>query len=440
MNRGSFIAGGILTLLALPIFSGNLPPTPDPGPPVPAVQAPAAEANAPAPPNGKTETERPADYAARILAMRARRAGELASTAEAFSYQFIANPSLNLALAQYGAAEDKYNTHPWNGVFSDYLEGIHDALPELDDAVFFDADEGDRIPLTMTDSLTRDVRRPIRQAILAPALEGAGKAVWDAIPFPRAGETDRAPRFPALLCARLVKNLYTGKPIGVLVLILDPDRLERTVTGSAWDESDGQAPKADFTVLVDGRGLVLAAPDPAMIGRRAAEIAPGMEDILRRRERGDAAGSGESVREGRRILIVFSKVPDREWILVSILPQTRRGVFPAPQLLGAAALVLGSGVFWVGRRKRSGRAVPAIFPEGRPPSWFGALSPRERRILLLMASGKSNKEIAQLLDLREQTVKNYLHSVYARIGVQDRVSATLLVERAGLSLPTERKS
>lgn len=60
------------------------------------------------------------------------------------------------------------------------------------------------------------------------------------------------------------------------------------------------------------------------------------------------------------------------------------------------------------------------------------LSEREREILSLLAIGKSNKEIASELGLREQTVKNYLHNIYKKLGVQDRVSATRFAIRADM--------
>lgn len=53
------------------------------------------------------------------------------------------------------------------------------------------------------------------------------------------------------------------------------------------------------------------------------------------------------------------------------------------------------------------------------------LTPREREILQLIAQGKSNREIGECLFLSEKTVKNNLIFIFRKLGVKDRVQATL---------------
>jgi DNA-binding NarL/FixJ family response regulator len=60
------------------------------------------------------------------------------------------------------------------------------------------------------------------------------------------------------------------------------------------------------------------------------------------------------------------------------------------------------------------------------------LTSREVDILRLIASGRSNKEIANDLSLTEGTVKGYVSNVLAKLGVQDRTQAALLAVREGL--------
>jgi len=60
------------------------------------------------------------------------------------------------------------------------------------------------------------------------------------------------------------------------------------------------------------------------------------------------------------------------------------------------------------------------------------LTAREVDILKLIASGRSNKEIANDLSLTEGTVKGYVSNVLAKLGVQDRTQAALLAVREGL--------
>ncbi len=54
------------------------------------------------------------------------------------------------------------------------------------------------------------------------------------------------------------------------------------------------------------------------------------------------------------------------------------------------------------------------------------LSGRESEVLALVAQGSSNREIADLLGISSETVKSYLQSAFAKLGVNDRTSAALL--------------
>lgn len=53
------------------------------------------------------------------------------------------------------------------------------------------------------------------------------------------------------------------------------------------------------------------------------------------------------------------------------------------------------------------------------------LSPREIEVLKLIAKGKSNREIAELLYISEKTVKNHLTNIFRKIDVSDRTQAAL---------------
>ncbi len=62
-----------------------------------------------------------------------------------------------------------------------------------------------------------------------------------------------------------------------------------------------------------------------------------------------------------------------------------------------------------------------------------ALSEREIEILRLVATGASNKQIAQQLVISTNTVKVHLRNIFAKIGVASRTEATVYAIRAGLS-------
>lgn len=53
------------------------------------------------------------------------------------------------------------------------------------------------------------------------------------------------------------------------------------------------------------------------------------------------------------------------------------------------------------------------------------LTDRERTILRLIAGGYSNKEISELLDITDGTVKNHISNLLSKLGVRDRTRAVL---------------
>jgi DNA-binding NarL/FixJ family response regulator len=61
------------------------------------------------------------------------------------------------------------------------------------------------------------------------------------------------------------------------------------------------------------------------------------------------------------------------------------------------------------------------------------LSNRERGVLALMASGATNKEIAERLYLSPHTVKEHTSALYRKLGVRNRAEAVQRAERLGLS-------
>ncbi|MGA7567597.1 MAG: response regulator transcription factor [Terriglobales bacterium] len=60
------------------------------------------------------------------------------------------------------------------------------------------------------------------------------------------------------------------------------------------------------------------------------------------------------------------------------------------------------------------------------------LSPREKEVLLLLVAGRSNKEIAQTLDITEATVKSHVSTILMRLGVEDRTQAVVTALQRGL--------
>lgn len=60
------------------------------------------------------------------------------------------------------------------------------------------------------------------------------------------------------------------------------------------------------------------------------------------------------------------------------------------------------------------------------------LSPRELAVLSLMVSGRSNKEIAQELQIGEESIKTHSKSLFHKLGVADRTQAVIEAIRHGI--------
>jgi len=71
---------------------------------------------------------------------------------------------------------------------------------------------------------------------------------------------------------------------------------------------------------------------------------------------------------------------------------------------------------------------------------FDYLSRREQEVLLQLAKGYSNKEIADNLFIAEQTVKNHVSVIYSKLGVHDRVQALRLALEAGFDIQSDHRS
>lgn len=91
----------------------------------------------------------------------------------------------------------------------------------------------------------------------------------------------------------------------------------------------------------------------------------------------------------------------------------------AEELLLALRLVSDGGDSFDGRHPKR-------------PSGQSALSPRERQVLELVASGATNREIASTLGLGGETVKTLLARTFAKLGARKRAEAVSAAHARGL--------
>jgi DNA-binding NarL/FixJ family response regulator len=107
------------------------------------------------------------------------------------------------------------------------------------------------------------------------------------------------------------------------------------------------------------------------------------------------------------------------------------------ELLGAIRTVAsGDAIVAPSATRRLLEHVASALP-GAPgeDARLAALSDRERAILLEVARGRSNAEIAAALHIAEPTVKTYLGRLRAKLDVRDRVQLVILAYDSGLVAP-----
>jgi two-component system nitrate/nitrite response regulator NarL len=106
----------------------------------------------------------------------------------------------------------------------------------------------------------------------------------------------------------------------------------------------------------------------------------------------------------------------------------------APRLIAKSIRKVYEGEIWLDANTTAAvirqfampaETAPAAGVDGKAPQGRAHLSQRELEIIVLVAHGYKNKEIAEQLFITEQTVKNHLRNVFDKLGVSDRLELAL---------------
>ncbi|MGD9582066.1 MAG: response regulator [Lysobacterales bacterium] len=69
---------------------------------------------------------------------------------------------------------------------------------------------------------------------------------------------------------------------------------------------------------------------------------------------------------------------------------------------------------------------------------LASLTPQQLRVLVLVAEGRLNKQIADHLGIQERTVKAHLTSIFEKLGVRNRTQASALLHHLEIADPVRR--
>jgi DNA-binding NarL/FixJ family response regulator len=179
---------------------------------------------------------------------------------------------------------------------------------------------------------------------------------------------------------------------GFRSLLTGQDWVERYLSARTSDEAIELALRYEPQVaLVD---VLVGEDSGAALCQRLREVCPRTRVLLMARNGGLSAQSA-------RAAGAYGSVP-KDW--------------SAPDLAGAARMVaLGMTVF---------------APDRDQPG--ALLSERERQVLQLMASGATNREIAERLFLSPHTVKDHTSTLYRKVKAKNRADAIQRAQRLGL--------
>lgn len=201
--------------------------------------------------------------------------------------------------------------------------------------------------------------------------------------------------------------------------------------------------------MSEGELAVLVVEDDAMV-RGWVRLSLRSSEFRLAGEAEDAAAAvALCVRRAPDLLLVDYRLPDmvgtellrllrREGVAAPAVLMTangERGMNEAAREAGAQGTVLKTGkaeelLLALRLVADGGDSFDGRHP--RRPAGHGALSPRERQVLELVAAGATNREIAAALGVGDETVKTLLARTFAKLGVRRRAEAVSAAHARGL--------
>ncbi len=206
---------------------------------------------------------------------------------------------------------------------------------------------------------------------------------------------------------------------------------------------DHEVVRQGLVALLDRREALDVVAQAGTVAEAVAEAARFEPDLVVMDVRLPDGSGIEACREIRAArpetrVIMLTSYPDEEAVLSAIiagasgylLKQVRgRDLVAALESVGRGESLLDSAVTEkVLQRVRNAAS-------GGGADELSDLTSQERKILMLVAEGKTNKEIATEVFLSDKTVKNYVSSILSKLNLQRRTQAAAFVAKHHLGEP-----
>jgi DNA-binding NarL/FixJ family response regulator len=201
----------------------------------------------------------------------------------------------------------------------------------------------------------------------------------------------------------------------------------------------------DHGIVREGLGALLSArPGYELLGtaatgeeavRAAVTLHP---DVLVMDIQMPGAGGIAATRDIARVapdvaVLVLTMFDDDDSVFAAMRAGARgyvlKGAAPDSVIRAIASVAAGEAIFGPGVASRALDFLSGTRPD-RPV--FPELTPREREVLGLIASGLSNAAIASRLGLATNTIGNHVTSIFAKLQVASRTEAAIRARDAGL--------
>ncbi len=199
---------------------------------------------------------------------------------------------------------------------------------------------------------------------------------------------------------------------------------------------DHEVVRMGLRTLLEGLPDVVLLCEAATAAEAIAEAERCLPDLILMDVRLPDASGVEACREIRAHhpemrVIMLTSYPDDNAVMASImagasgyvLKQTRgRTLIEAIRTVGAGGSLLDPAI--------TGRVLERLrSAAGARDDKLAQLADQERRILALLAEGKTNSQIAEALHLSPHTVKNYVSDIFKLLGVARRAEAVAFYTR-----------